>query len=102
LNYGNKQIADEDDGSNIMPATRQWQIQDAKNKLSEVVRLASQQPQVITVHNKKTAVVISYDQFRELSSPKQSLLDVMLAAPEDISTLVPPRSGDASLRDLSL
>lgn len=37
-----------------------WQLQEAKNKLSEVVKAAEHKgPQVITVRGKETAVVLS-------------------------------------------
>ncbi len=41
-------------------STAKWQLQDAKNRLSEVVRKArSEGPQVITLHGADAAVVIS-------------------------------------------
>jgi antitoxin Phd len=41
-----------------------WQIQDAKNKLSEVIaRALKQGPQLITKHGEKTVVVISYAEY---------------------------------------
>jgi prevent-host-death family protein len=40
------------------PSNRRWQLQDAKNKLSEVVRRALEEgPQTITVRGKDTVVV---------------------------------------------
>jgi prevent-host-death family protein len=43
-----------------------WQIQDAKNKLSEVITLAlTQGPQLITKHGEKTVVVLSYIELSE-------------------------------------
>jgi prevent-host-death family protein len=85
-----------------MPDAREWQLQEAKNRLSEVVRLSQRKPQTITLHGKPSAVVVSYQEFRRLSQPKMGLLEVMRSAPEDFSELVPPRSDDATLRELGL
>ena len=38
---------------------KEWQLQVAKNKLSEVVKMAQQAPQIVTLHGKPTAVVVS-------------------------------------------
>lgn len=45
-----------------------WQLQEAKNKLSEVVEAAlTQGPQIITRRGIETAVVISYAEYRRLA-----------------------------------
>jgi len=45
----------------------EWQLQEAKNKLSEVVKLAlSKGPQLITRHGEKTAVLLSYAEYERL------------------------------------
>ena len=66
-----------------------WKLQDAKNRLSEVVSKAdSEGPQVITVRGKETAVVISVKTYRALSRQKTSLLKFFQSSPlfgEDIS-----------------
>jgi prevent-host-death family protein len=59
----------------------EWQIQEAKAMLSEVVKLALSEPQIITVHNKKTAVVFSYEEYREINTPKQSLFGFFQNSP---------------------
>lgn len=44
-----------------------WQLQEAKNKLSEVIKLAlSKGPQLITRHGEKTAVLLSYTEYERL------------------------------------
>jgi antitoxin Phd len=44
-----------------------WQLQEAKNKLSEVVNHALHDgPQEIARHGKKTAVVISIEEYQKL------------------------------------
>lgn len=43
-----------------------WQLQHAKNHLSEVVRIANNEgPQAITLHGKPSAVVISFDEYNK-------------------------------------
>jgi antitoxin Phd len=59
-----------------------WQLQDAKNKLSEVVNKAqSNGPQEITRHGKKTAVVLSFDDYRRMKKPQGSLVEFFRNSP---------------------
>ena len=59
-----------------------WQIQHAKNRLSEVVDRASDEgPQVITRRGVETAIVLSIRDYRRLSKPKQSLVDFLRTSP---------------------
>ena len=45
----------------------EWQLQEAKNKLSEVINLAlSSGPQLITRHGERTAVLLSYSEYERL------------------------------------
>lgn len=51
-----------------------WQIQEAKNNLSEVITLAIRQgPQLITKHGEKTAVVLSYNEYEKLRKSQGKL-----------------------------
>ena len=59
-----------------------WQIQDAKNKLSEVIQLAlSQGPQLITRHGEKTVVVVSYVEYEKLRKSQSKLSEFFRASP---------------------
>jgi prevent-host-death family protein len=65
---------------------RRWALQDAKNKLSEVVRAAERgEPQIVTRRGVETAVVISHDEFERLrgggASARGSLAASLLAMP---------------------
>ena len=53
-----------------------WQLQEAKNRLSEVVDLAlSEGPQTITRHGRPTVVVVAAEQYaRETQGEKLSML----------------------------
>ncbi len=43
---------------------RSWQLQEAKNRLSEVVDLALEEgPQVVTRHGKEVVFIVSKDEF---------------------------------------
>lgn len=58
-----------------------WQLQDAKARLSELVKLAQEAPQGITLHGKPVAVVVSQAAFEALAHSGGSLLDFMQASP---------------------
>ncbi|MDB5895950.1 MAG: type toxin-antitoxin system prevent-host-death family antitoxin [Rhodoferax sp.] len=58
-----------------------WQMQDAKARMSEVVKLAQTQPQDITVHGKSVAVVVSRGTFDRLSQAQGSLVEFMQRSP---------------------
>lgn len=58
-----------------------WQMQEAKARMSELVKCAQLQPQDITVHGKSVAVVVSREAFDRLSLAQSSLVDFMRRSP---------------------
>lgn len=53
----------------------QWQLQEAKNRFSEVVDEAlAHGPQTVTRHGREVAVIVSVEEYRRLKQPKGSLL----------------------------
>jgi prevent-host-death family protein len=61
---------------------RTWQIQEAKNKLSEVVEEAiAQGPQILTRRGVEVAVVLSFSEYRELKARKPSLSEFFRQSP---------------------
>ncbi|MCX5759393.1 MAG: type II toxin-antitoxin system Phd/YefM family antitoxin [Candidatus Hydrogenedentes bacterium] len=59
-----------------------WQLQEAKNKLSEVVDKAAQDgPQRITRRGKAAAVVISVKDYERLKRGKQDLVHFLMRSP---------------------
>ncbi len=53
---------------------RSWQLQEAKNKFSEVVEGAiTHGPQVITRRGLKVVIVLSYEEYRSLLAKQQKL-----------------------------
>jgi len=61
---------------------RQWQLQEAKAKFSEVVKLANQEgPQEITMRGQPTAILISLKDFEKIKNKKPSLVSFMRSSP---------------------
>ncbi|MBL0174678.1 MAG: type II toxin-antitoxin system Phd/YefM family antitoxin [Ignavibacteria bacterium] len=59
-----------------------WQLQEAKNKLSQVMDAAVDgYPQVITRRGVETAVLLSYEDYRRLSAPSTTLAEFFRASP---------------------
>lgn len=83
-----------------------WQLQEAKARLSELVkRAASEGPQEITVHGQAAAVVVSAEEFARLKQAKgeePSWLEVLQRAQLEDGELVIERDRDATDRDIGL
>lgn len=59
-----------------------WQIQDAKNKLSEVIARAQKNgPQLITRHGEKAVVVVSYAEYERLRKSQGKLSEFFKSSP---------------------
>ena len=59
-----------------------WQLQEAKNRFSEVVQRARREgPQVVTLRGERTAVVLSAEDYDRLVAARPSLVDHLLAGP---------------------
>jgi antitoxin Phd len=59
-----------------------WQLQQAKNKLNQVIQEAKiSGPQTITVRGKETAVLLSAEDYRRLTERKDSLVSFFQASP---------------------
>ena len=69
---------------------RAWQLQEAKARLSEVVKCAEREgPQNITLHGQSVAVLVSRAMFDRLTGNEVSLVEFMRRSPlygaEDIA-----------------
>jgi antitoxin Phd len=63
-----------------MPDT--WQLQEAKNRFSEVVERALHNgPQTVTRRGKEAVVVLSAHKYRQLTKPKESLVEFLMRSP---------------------
>lgn len=59
-----------------------WQMQEAKARLSELVKRAeSEGPQDITLHGRSVAVLLSRAEFDRLSGNRHSLVEFMQQSP---------------------
>ncbi len=59
-----------------------WQMQEAKSRLSEVVKDAEREgPQEITVHNRSVAVMLSRADYDRLAGTGESLVAFMRSSP---------------------
>ena len=80
----------------------QWQLQEAKNKLSKVVNLAiNEGPQMITVHGREAAVIMSAQDYQKLQQPAGSLVNFLSNSPLATVELDVTRRRDVS-RDVDL
>ncbi len=66
----------------MITKSKKWQLQEAKNKFSEVVRKASEEgPQTVTKHGKDSVVVLSAEDYRKLEQPNTSLVQFFQNSP---------------------
>jgi prevent-host-death family protein len=85
--------------------SKHWALQDAKARLSEVVRAAGKEAQHITVRGEPAAVVISEQEYRRLRGRKKqprkpmTLLEALRACPYEFE--IPPRRRERE-RDIGL
>jgi prevent-host-death family protein len=64
------------------PDPGHWQIQDAKQRFSEMIRaVTSDGPQVITRHGEDVAVVVDIGEYRRLTRPPVDIASVLLGGP---------------------
>ncbi|GAB7024923.1 type II toxin-antitoxin system Phd/YefM family antitoxin [Geotalea toluenoxydans] len=80
-----------------LPHDREWQLQEAKNRLSQVIELAQHDgPQTITLRGKPSAVVVSFDEYRKLTVPRTGLAKFFSESPLRDVELDLSRSADVS------
>lgn len=78
-----------------------WQVQDAKQHFSEVIRAAAAgEPQVVTKRGEEVAVVIDIAEYRRLRGESVDFVDFLLTGPVADSFDV-DRSGELP-RDIDL
>ncbi len=59
-----------------------WQLQDAKNKFSEVIeRALNHGPQLITRRGKKAVIIISYEEYARMKQSQIKLSEFFRASP---------------------
>jgi prevent-host-death family protein len=59
-----------------------WQVQEAKQRFSELVnRALGEGPQVVTRHGREVVVVLSAEEFHRLSGDREDFRDFLLSGP---------------------
>lgn len=81
---------------------KQWQIQQAKQQLSEVIRLTqSEGPQMITNRGEPAVWMISDSDYRKLIEQRESIVDFFQRSPHrDVDFVVERRQDKPRLIDL--
>jgi prevent-host-death family protein len=65
------------------PTPDHWQIQEAKQRFSEMIRAVMiEGPQVITRHGEDVAVVVDIGDYRRLTRPAVDLASILLGGPK--------------------
>lgn len=73
----------------------EWQLQEAKNRLSRVVEEARRgSPQTITLRGTPAAVVLSFEQYQDLTRPRTALSEFFRHSPLGDAELDLERSRD--------
>jgi antitoxin Phd len=82
-----------------------WQLQEAKQKFSELVRRTLEEgPQVVTKHGEEVVVVVPVEEFRRMSKDgeKMDFKEFLMSAPEGLEHIIPERPKDDYPRDVDL
>jgi prevent-host-death family protein len=79
-----------------------WQLQEAKAMFSEVVKAAAIKPQTITVRGKETAVVLSFEEYKRLAGPRQTLYEFVQSSPLQNTNLALPKRLPEKMREIRL
>jgi prevent-host-death family protein len=58
-----------------------WQVQEAKARLSEMMRLSETSPQFISFRGKEKSVLLDIELYRKLTHSEESLLDFLQQSP---------------------
>jgi prevent-host-death family protein len=76
-----------------------WQLQEAKNRFSELVDTALREgPQIVTRHGADAVVVVPVDTYRGLTRPRGSLLEFFARSPLRGARLAFTRDRDTGRR----
>jgi prevent-host-death family protein len=61
-----------------------WQLQEAKNRFSEVVEEAlTHGPQTVTRHGREVVVVLSMEEFKRLKQPQKNIVQALMQIPQE-------------------
>jgi prevent-host-death family protein len=72
-----------------------WQVQEAKQRFSELVRRTLEEgPQVVTRHGEEVVVVVAADEYRRSQQDEPGLVEFLVSGGPDLSKLDLRRSTD--------
>ena len=61
-----------------------WQLQEAKNRFSEVVEEAlTHGPQTVTRHGREVVVVLSIEEYRRMKQPQKNIVESLMQIPQE-------------------
>ncbi|MFG6197484.1 type II toxin-antitoxin system Phd/YefM family antitoxin [Nonomuraea sp. JJY05] len=67
----------------IQTEVTKWQLQEAKQHFSEVVRKAHDEgPQIVTRHGKDVAVILDMEEYRQLKRKQPDFKEFLLSEPD--------------------
>jgi prevent-host-death family protein len=80
-----------------------WQLQEAKQKFSELVRRTLEDgPQVVTRHGEEVVVIVPAEEFRRMSEQKPDFKEYLMSAPEGLELIIPERPPNDFPREVDL
>ncbi len=84
-----------------------WQLQEAKQRFSELVRRTQREgPQVVTRHGEEVVVVVPAEEFRRMnerqSGEKMDFKEFLMSAPEGLEHIIPQRPPNDYPREIDL
>ncbi len=83
-----------------------WQLQEAKQRFSELVRRAEREgPQVVTRHGEEVVVVVPAEEYRRMSGGGEKRMDFkefLMSAPEGLEFIIPERPPNDYPREVDL
>lgn len=84
-----------------------WQLQEAKQRFSELVRRTEREgPQVVTRHGEEVVVVVPVEEFRRMSDrisgQKPDFKEFLMSAPEGLELITPKRPPNEYPREVDL
>jgi antitoxin Phd len=80
-----------------------WQLQEAKQRFSELVRRTLDEgPQVVTRHGEEVVVVVPAEEFRRMGGEKMDFKEFLMSAPEGLELIIPERPPNDFPREVDL
>jgi len=85
-----------------------WQLQEAKQKFSELVRRTLEEgPQVVTRHGEEVVVMVPADEYRRMTEredgeKKMDFKEFLMSAPEGLELIIPERPPNDFPREVDL